>query len=50
MYADGGLSLALEAIKKALKESNCESEHIIKLIFVSRTGLLAPGVDSMAID
>ena len=50
MYADAGLPLALDASKKALKESNCESEHIKKLIFVTSTGLLAPGVDSMVID
>ena len=45
-----GLPLTVEGSKRAMREAGVEAQDIKKLIFVTSTDLIAPGIDSMLVE
>ena len=45
-----GLPLTVEGSKRAMTEAGVEAQDIKKLIFVTSTDLIAPGIDSMLVE
>jgi len=50
LHQEVGVPLAVKAINKAMTDADVKKEDIKKLIFVSSTGMTAPGVESILIE
>ena len=50
VHLDLAIPLTVEASKKAMKEAGVEPKDIKRLIFVSSTGLTAPGIESFLME